>query len=178
MSPITLAGLGWLVVIFDLRLGGYDVVVDALGWLLVMLACRRMQQRSLWFRWAERCAGVALVLSLLEYLAGLPGDLLLVMGYNVAFAATFFCQASGMAVCARDAGSTGVATQANVLRWTILGLNAAASIGIAAYYAGSDFAAATVAALVFCSLVCFVWFTALQLLVGARPDFDPQPSPA
>lgn len=178
MSPITLAGLGWLVVIFDLRVDGYDVVADALGWLLVLLACRRMQQRSTWFRWAARCAGVALALSFLEYLPGLPGDLLLVVGYNVAFAATFFCQASGMVVCARAAGSTGVATQANVLRWTILGLNVGASIGIAVYYAGSHSAAAPVAALVFLSLVCFVWFTALQLLVGARPDFDPQPAPA
>ncbi len=175
MAPITRAGLGWLLVIFDLRVGDYDVVVDAVGWLLVMLACRTLQQRSVWFSRAAGCAAVALALSFLEYLPGLPGDLLLVVVYNVAFAATFFCQASAMTACAQADESSRVATQTNVLRWTILGLNVAAGIGIIAYHAGSDSAAATVAALLFLSLVCFVWFTALQLLVGARPEFAATP---
>lgn len=176
MAPITRAGLGWVLVLFDLRFGGYDVVVDAAGWLLVLLACGAMQQRSVWFRWAARCAGLALVLSLLEYMPTLPGELLLVVGYNLAFAATLFCQASGLAVCARAGGAASIATQANVLRWTVLGLNVAATIGMVVYYAGSDPAATLVAAFVFFSLVCFVWFTALQLLMGERPAFDPAPS--
>lgn len=177
MAPIRRAGLGWLLVIVDLRFDGYDVVVDAAGWLVVWLACGAMQQRSPWFRWAARCAGVALALSFLEYLPSPPGELLLAVGYNVAFAATIFCQASGMTGCAQAAGAASIATQTNVLRWTVLGLNVAASLGMVAYYAGGV-SAAMVAALVFFSLACIVWFTALQLLVGERPAFDPAPSPA
>ena len=175
MAPITRAGLGWLVVVFDLRLAGYDMVVDAAGWLLVLLATRAMQQQSRWFIWASRSAGVALLFSVIEYVPGLPARGALVAVYNVAFAATFFCQASGMTVCARMADATGVATQTNVLRWTVLTLDVTAVIGIAAYYAGAD-TAGVVATLFFVSLLCFVWFTALQLLTGSRPYFDPDPA--
>ena len=176
MAPISRAGLGWLLVVFDLRLGGYDVVVDAAGWLLVLLATRAMQAQSGWFAWATRTAGVALLFSLTEYVPELPVRWLLVVVYNVAFAATFLCQASGMTVCARVADATGVATQTNVLRWTVLALDIAAVIGIAAYYAERD-TAGVVATLFFFSLLCFVWFTALQLLTGSRPYFDPDPAP-
>jgi len=77
-----------------------------------------------------------------------------------------------MTVCAREGGADSIATQTNVLRWTVLVLNVAGVLLILAFLSGQE-SPATLAALVFISLVCFVWFTALQLLVGNRPYFDP-----
>ena len=173
MAPIARAGLGWLLVVFDLRLGGYDVVVDAAGWLVVLLAMLAMRPRNHWFTWAARAAAVAMVLSLIEYLPDLPGAWVLLTAYNLVFAATLFCQASGMTACASAGGADGVATQTNGLRWAVLALNVLGVTAIISYYAGAREAASGVAVLVFLSLVCFVWFTALQLLVGNRPYFEP-----
>jgi len=172
VAPITRAGLGWLLIVFDLRLGGYDVVVDAAGWALVLLAMLDMRRRGDWFRWAVAMSAVALWFSLIEYAPDVAGGEVATWVYNLLFTAAFFCQASGMTVCAREGGADSIATQTNVLRWTVLVLNVAGVLLILAFFSGQE-SPATLAALVFISLVCFVWFTALQLLVGNRPYFDP-----
>jgi len=165
VAPITRAGLGWLLIVFDLRLGGYDVVVDAAGWLVVLLSMQALRSKNGWFTWAARSAGIALVLSLGEYVPELPGEVVATSVYNLAFTAAFFCQASGMTACAREGGADSIATQTNVLRWSVLALNVAGILLIVAFLSGQE-SRTTLASVVFLSLLCFVWFTALQLLAG------------
>jgi len=85
VAPITRAGLGWLLIVFDLRLGGYDVVVDAAGWALVLLAMLDMRRRGDWFRWAVAMSAVALWFSLIEYAPDVAGGEVATWVYNLLF---------------------------------------------------------------------------------------------
>lgn len=49
MRPLLLVFWGLIVVVVDLRVGGYDVVSDVVGWLLVVYGTRQLHHRDVAF---------------------------------------------------------------------------------------------------------------------------------
>ena len=66
MTPIGAVAAGLLLVLLDLRLSGFDVLPDVLGWLVAVRGLGRLVRLDPSFWLTRACAGVASVLSLTD----------------------------------------------------------------------------------------------------------------
>lgn len=73
MPPLSLLGIGLLVVVFDINLDGIDLVADWVGWLLVLLACAGLPPQLAPGRLALT-ATLALAVAALTWVPGLVVD--------------------------------------------------------------------------------------------------------
>ena len=66
MTPLGLLALGYVMALLDLRAQGFDLLLDVIGWLLVVLALSRLHAPSRLFVSARTTAVVAGILSLAD----------------------------------------------------------------------------------------------------------------
>jgi hypothetical protein len=64
---------GLLIVVVDIRVDGFDLVVDAVGWLLAVIGTGRLRAVDPWFRAAFGGAVVGGIGSLAQVVTGTPG---------------------------------------------------------------------------------------------------------
>jgi hypothetical protein len=66
MTPFGLVAFGYVLALLDMRVQGFDVMLDALGWLLVVVGLSRLHRTSPLFARTRVAAVVAGVLSLAD----------------------------------------------------------------------------------------------------------------
>lgn len=71
MKPLQAVGMGLVVVALEARVGGYDLLADPLGWLLVLYGVRRLPQLP-WSSTVRFLVGLALVVSVLLWFPAVP----------------------------------------------------------------------------------------------------------
>ncbi|MGH3496383.1 MAG: hypothetical protein ACRDP1_02825 [Nocardioidaceae bacterium] len=168
MPPIQRTGVGWVIVLLDVRVHGYDVVADPVGWLLIWSGLRVLAPRSPWFGRAAVAAAVTGVLSLVEYAPAFTGGTALAGAYNLVLASVIVSQAWGIRDAAGAAGEHGPAAQCRVIAWATVVIAGFLAAGLIGYYAAHGAAVSLVASMVFLALLVMIWFTLLQLLIAPR----------
>lgn len=66
MNGLRLAGCGMLIVLADLKFDGFDVLVDAVGWVLVLIGLSRLTRLDAEFSPAKTLTGPAIIISFSE----------------------------------------------------------------------------------------------------------------
>lgn len=170
MPPLSVAALGWIMVVLGVEPSGstWDVAVDATGWALVALGWQRLVRAEAAFALARTVA----LLACLVALARLPSvpdgvDTFVDVLSLMLVALTLAVGAGALLVCSRAGGSTTVAGQASFLRWGALGLllvEVGAAVG---YLVEPSLGDLVVAAGTF-NLALTAWFTLLQLFSAGR----------
>ncbi|WP_370288872.1 hypothetical protein [Nocardioides sp.] len=90
-SSARLVAVGLLVVFIDIRIDTFDLVSDAIGWLLVAVGARRLVPRHAAYGWVLIVAAVAAALALPLDLAG--GALASLVGFVTTLAVVLLCAA-------------------------------------------------------------------------------------
>ncbi|MGH3367422.1 MAG: hypothetical protein ACRDOY_09480 [Nocardioidaceae bacterium] len=114
MPAPTIAAIGLVLVLLDLRPEGRDWVPDSLGYTIAAVGFVRLAGRERMFGWAGLAAAAAAVLGLVEYVPGLlagTAATVLVLGYNLMLSAMLALAGVAFARCAERAGEHSVARQ-------------------------------------------------------------------
>lgn len=131
MQPYKSIALGLLVVSVDLTLNGFDLIVDALGWFLVVVALDRLvRQAHPAFLPARAAAVVAAGISLMElFPISLPPLVLLLLGLTDAVVLVLIAVA--VMKVAGEHGDAATASRFNVQRWVVIAAEAAGWVAMA-----------------------------------------------
>ena len=170
MPPLSVAALGWVLVVLGVEPngGGWDVGVDAAGWALVAGGWHRLEPVEPAYVPA-RAAALAGAAAALLRLPDAPEQLRTVV-YLASLLLVVLCLALGasaLLASARCGGSALVSGQASFLRWAGLGLlvvecGAALALPFAPSLAGLVVSAAQV------GLALATWFALVQLFSARR----------
>ena len=170
MPPLSVAALGWIMVVLGVEPSGsnWDVTVDATGWALVALGWHRLVRAESAFARARTVALLACAVALARLLPGPDGLSTFVYVLSLMMVAlTLAVGAGALLVCSRAAGSTTVAGQASFLRWGALGLLIVEDAAALGYLVEPNLGDLVVAAGTF-NLGFAIWFTLLQLFSAGR----------
>lgn len=131
MHPYKLIALGLLIAAVDLRLNGFDLIVDAIGWFIALGALDQLgRQVHPAFVPARNAALVAGLVSLTELVAlVLPTPVNILLGLADVVAVWFIATAV-MAVASAN-GDEKTDSLFNVLRWATVATTALALMGMA-----------------------------------------------
>lgn len=173
MAPIAVSGLGFLLVLLQIRIDGFDLANDTVGWVLMAYALLRLATFSRCFTGAGVVAVLGGLLSVLGYLpveapSQRVGQLLLTVALVLA--------ALGVSARAERAQDGSVRRQGRMIAW-LTGVAAAAGalFGWAANTGYGELVPAAVLSAVV-SFVAAVWFVVLQLFLGRRSYLRPDRS--
>lgn len=176
MTPLGRAALGLGIVMVDIRFEDFDLVLDPVGWVIVLAGFAPLNGRSSWFQAASLAAGIGLVVSLVD-LVGDLGALLSLVDLGAATALVFATCTALMEVLEWEP----YRRTANLIRWLDLGLAALGALLVAGGAAAgrgevrvSGAAAPPFVVFVLVALGVFVWF--LVFLVRLRRDPRLQPT--
>lgn len=179
LQPLRLAAWGMLLVFFDFKFEGIDLIPDPIGWLAAALATSSLAGRSIAgariFGIASLAATVALLISLPDWI-GVTGTFLETAGV-VTHTAFVFATCTAIMVAAPSQRAP-----ANAIRWLDLGLAAlivVLGLLISDQPVGHD-AEALVLVLVLLGLAVFVWFIVLLFSTEnppGVPTHDPSSTP-
>ena len=192
MHPLRRVFWGFLIVFVDIRLGGFDVIPDVIGWVIVLAGLLAVSAQHAALRIALIAASIALVVGFVtEYVLASPstadGTVWGVLD-TVASTVFIFAMCTGMRDLARAAGNERIAAQADVVRWldvaltvVVLAIAAAAGFPEERIGIGSSSALPLLAlpllAFVAIALAVVIWFLVLLFLCGRTQDVV-QPAPA
>lgn len=180
MAPLTLAGIGWMLVLLtipggvgSLDAGSLAVVADTAGWALVAWGWHRLQRLHIAYGKAWRAAIGTGAVSLGGLLPG-PDSVVLVLtiGYAMLPVLTLSLGANALVAAASAGGGSVVAGQASFLRWAGVGVLVAGVLGAVGTVVASSFAGLMLAAAQI-GIMLAVWFTVLQLFCSRRPYVRP-----
>jgi len=169
MYPLSTVATGLLLVFFDFRINQFDLLLDPLGWVLVVAGLRRMSRAvDPEFKapmWASVVAGVF-------SLADVPGSaapLLLYVVYQALLLVAIWMIATAIMSRARSAGDADVAVSFDRLRWMLVAI---AFGGVVAVAVG---VAAGILLAILAGLVAYVWlivrmYRSAKLAYLAIPD--------
>lgn len=122
MTALGSVVVGLVVVMLDLRIGGFDLLADPLGWALALTGLARLRPLHPGFRVAVVAAAVGLVISIPQTF-GEPGNVLVAIDSVTSTVLTF-------SVCtAMIALLPAVRTWAETVRWADLALAAISLVG-------------------------------------------------
>ncbi|MGI5488231.1 hypothetical protein [Microtetraspora malaysiensis] len=138
--PLYRVAAGFLIASLALRINGFDLLVDAIGWVLVVSGLSRLETAvDPAFGKARMAALVTLVLSFAE-LAGLTENIVIGLLYGASKLVTTWLVAAGIITRARAFGDASTASTFDAIRWILtivsgvallLGYTAARMQGIA-----------------------------------------------
>ena len=162
--------LGFAVVLFDLRMNGFDVVSDPVGWVLVLVALLGLTRRHTGFAVAAASAIAGTFVSLGTVLSE-PGAVLGVVEGVVLTGVVFGTCTALIALALSPADRRA----ADIIRWLDLGLTVLSLVALPAAGEGTvhvgGAAGLLVVAAVVAAIVTVVWF----LLVVWRVELRPEP---
>ena len=69
MPPLRLAAIGLLLVLIDIRLGGFSLSLDLIGWLMVMGGMHQLAGGNRWFTWSRNLAVVSVATELVLFIS-------------------------------------------------------------------------------------------------------------
>lgn len=170
MAPLLQTGLGWILVLLDVRLNGFDVFIDFIGWLLIAYSVGRIAWRSSWFEVTRVVAIVAAVLSLRNFWTTLADSRVLdvVEGFVLTAAVVVLGQAMYEAVVDTPADARSLPKQLRVIQAATLVLWALTLIGFAVRLADEHTGDILVAIGTAFGTLVLVWFAVLQLFSAER----------
>ncbi|MFF4771241.1 hypothetical protein ACFY05_00125 [Microtetraspora fusca] len=117
--PLHRVAAGFLIASLALRINGFDLLIDAVGWGLVVSGLSRLESASdPAFGKARMAALVTLVLSFAE-LAGLTGNIVIGLLYGASKLVTTWLVAAGIIARARDFGDVSTASTFDAIRWIL-----------------------------------------------------------
>jgi hypothetical protein len=164
VTPLGLVVAGFLLVLLDFRVAGFDFLPDSVGWLATVLGLVRLRERSGWF-------GVALAAAVVGVLVGVPvqfaepeGPLLALS--SVVETCLVFAVCSGVAEAV--ATDERVRRTAHLIRWLDLGLVVLLT-GLAVLAPEP----ASILVLGVATLAVAVWFLVFVASVRQRPELQP-----
>ncbi len=159
MKPLAVIAVGLILVVVDIRYGGFDVLTDVLGWLACFWALLQMSRMSSWF--GIGVAGAALgAASSMFHLSAEPTPLISMLD-QIATVLMVFGTCSGIMALAQDA-DPGVASMANILRWVTLGLGLVSPLAV---LAGGP---TVIVVLGLAALAVVIWFIMMLFSVSRR----------
>jgi hypothetical protein len=162
MFPLHRVAAGLLIALLALRINGFDLLVDAVGWFLVYLGLSSMQVSvDPAFGKVQVSAVVAGALSLAA-IVGLTAEPAVGLLYTLSANITIWLLASVIIARARTFGDSATASAFNILRWILATTAAVNSLG---GYLSVDLGAVGISLIL--SLVALVWFV-VQLYRSAR----------
>ena len=135
MTPLGAVVAGLLVVLLDLRVAGVDLLLDPVGWLIVLRAVRRVPVAREWSHRVRWAAAVSALLSLVDVLHpvgrggadashdGLPGVVQEL--YGIAVTVTLVLLALALRDRAQEAGDVGSAGVLQRFAWLLAALGVA-----------------------------------------------------
>lgn len=167
MPAPTVAAIGLLLVLLDLRRGDLDLVPDSAGYALLAYALLRLARRESLFRYAALAAALACVLGLLEYVPGLLSGVLAtgaVLGYNLLLSATLALTGLAFARCATRADEESVARQALWVAGVVAGSWPVLLLGVLLEGAARSTSEVLVGVAAVASLLSLVWMLVLLCL--------------
>ncbi|GLX01376.1 hypothetical protein Misp02_54620 [Microtetraspora sp. NBRC 16547] len=155
MPPLYPVATGFLITSLALRINGFDILVDAVGWLLVVFGLSHMEASiDPVFGKAKVAAIVTLVLSAAE-LVGLTVHVVIGLLYGLSRMATIWLVAEGIITRAQAFGDVSTASTFNALRWVL------AIVSVVGWLIGYTGAPVPIIALivVIIGLGAILWFT-------------------
>lgn len=119
MLPLYRIAAGFLITSLALRINGFDLLVDVIGWVLVVFGLSRMEASvDPAFRRARVSAIVTGVISCAVPI-GLTVNSVIGLLYTLSTQVTIWLIAEGIIARARNAGDASTASTFNVLRWIL-----------------------------------------------------------
>lgn len=176
MTPFAHLAIGFAIVVVDVRSdGGFDLVVDPLGWLAIIFALARLPQTRERFGLARGAAYVGLVLSAVEALPlGIPSTLSHAAQATAESAFVFgLCTGIIRALAKPESGRPqGKAAQADLLRWSHLGFSIILVILLVlSYILDAGLGSFEVLVTLLPLFLLSVWFVSLVVKLRADPHF-------
>ncbi|MBG0825274.1 hypothetical protein HS048_31795 [Planomonospora sp. ID91781] len=171
MFPLRTVAAGFLIALFAIRINGFDLLVDVIGWLLVVLGLSRMEKSVDPVFGKARLSAVAASALSLAALVGLTANVVMGLLYMLSGTITIWLTAEGIISRAQAVGDSSTASTFNALRWVLLAVNVT---GVVTFYTGalpSGIALITAVA----GVVAVIWFV-VRLYMSARLPYLSQPS--
>ena len=171
MTPLGKVVVGLLLVFVDLRIDGFDVVPDVIGWALALIGLHPLSRRHGGFLAAAVAAGIGIVLALPQQLVE-PGSVLRTLE-AVAETVLVFGTCTGIIALVAEPS---VRRTANRIRWTDLGLGLLATLlGLALGQDSSLSGGAVVPVLVLAlaTIAVVIWFLVFLWRNRHRPELLP-----
>ncbi|WP_433424789.1 hypothetical protein ACQP1V_18810 [Microtetraspora malaysiensis] len=126
--PLYRIAAGILIASLALRVNGFDLLVDAIGWALVVSGLSRLETAvDPAFGKARMAALVTLVLSLAE-LTGLTENIVIGLLYGAGKLVTIWLVATGIVTRARAFGDVSTASTFDAIRWILTIVSVVASL--------------------------------------------------
>ena len=161
MSPFGKLFWGFLIVFIDIRIGGFDILIDLVGYVLIVIGLGELQHRNRLFGRARPYATVLLVLSAFDLFTrtpyggsgvGLFGSPGLAVAFIVALLFVnvmlvfFVCR--GIGEMARERGAAELA-DLSITRWQFfLGTQIASTVLLVIAFSGGDPTALALASMI------------------------------
>ncbi|MET9343445.1 hypothetical protein [Nonomuraea sp. NPDC003804] len=167
MLPLRRVAAGLLIAFFTLSLFGFDILVDPVGWLLVVLGLSSMKAgNDTVFGPAHASAVVAMVLSLAMFV-GLGRFLFIGLLHSIAVILTIWFIADGIVKRARAQNDPPTASTFDTLRWVV---TVALSAELLSGYVipGTPWVALA-------ALVAAIWFVVQLYRYADQPYLTPGP---
>ena len=164
MTPPTRILWGLVLIVFDFRIDGLDLVPDLLGWLVIVWGIVPLRDRSGWFDLAMVGAALGALLSIPQ-LVSAPGPEL-TMVESLAMTALVFGTCSGIATLVDEAS---VVRTATVIRWLDLGLTAVLVLATGLERTVSVWTVSWVLPVGLLALVVFIWFAVFLFTLRRHP---------
>ena len=167
MAPLTRFVIGFVVVLLDFRIDGFDLLPDLVGWTLVLTAVVALRRRSGWFRVAAVAAAIELLVSLTE-LTQAASELSALVD-AVATTVLLFAVTSGVIA---GVGTDEIRASGDPVRWTnlVLGVVSVLAVALLAGGGAPDAGTGLVLILVLASLAAAVWFLVFCWRQRSRPE--------
>jgi hypothetical protein len=169
MSALGLVVVGFAMVVLDVRIDGFDLAPDVVGWVLAAVGLSRLSPRSTWFRAAVAAAAVGMLLGLAQQLSEADGLLLAVQ--TLVETVLVFSVCSGIIDAARSVER--IRGTANLIRWIDIGLAVAAIVLLHVLPPEP----VVVVLLAFASLGVAAWFMIFLLSIRDHPALQPPVAP-
>ncbi len=178
MTPLGLMAWGIGIVIFDLRIDGFDYLIDVVGWVLCAMAAARLGGDSRWFHVAMWAAIVGGVVSLTENF-DVEQSAWLVVPASLAQLVLAWAVCTGIIEKLSESTSAHVevhrrrAVEANRVRWTVAATFIAISLLAPFMIATStDVGVGALLPLIIVCLVAYVWFLFLVIRLRGNPSLQ------
>lgn len=176
MNGLRLAGIGMIVILADLKIDGFDLIVDAVGWVLVYVGLTRLSRLIADFKPARIATAPAMLFSLLEFTRaeGVPAQTIAIVAPITTEAVVVVLTCAALMRVAKRAGDEATAATAGHVRLANLMMTLIAVVlTILAESEPSDvtgdWAGLLVLLFVIAGFAASLWFIALLVSRADRP---------
>lgn len=158
-------------------MGGYDLSVNVIGWVVVAYGAGRVGWRSPWFAWTRVAAWTAAVASLTALWPALGQTRVVTLIDKVVITVVVFCLATAMLEAFAPGGRRGTIRQLEAIRLLVVALQVVTLVGASVRPYAIGFGNSALALGYIGGQIVLIWFVVLQLLLGGRPDFAEYAAP-